>query len=364
MNKNYSLVIVDNTDPDNLACVLAASNPRSKQKLLGVVVTGRAANFNRDAQIEDISKSDSRFVLRLNAVRMKKFLDSAGHSDIPVFMGGIAPYTIVPHRVHIDEREFGDINAEQLKNISPSSSFRKLGLSGNIDTAAGYLSSLNEDFDVIVGGPMTDLARLIRNYPSLAARIRSIHAQFGMFGFGGQGLMEFGGTPRGKRQFNVACDPKAANWVLMNFHGVVYLYPSDVTRVDTIGFTNPEELRKHLQDTSGARELVRLYRIAYELMIKPRGERIYIHDLAPLFGYLDTYPYAQDEIEDRGARLHGWSYKFKPVEVKHVPFLPKEKNRWGEIEIQTYRDRNAPIRYVATEVSPEWYLREVHTLVA
>jgi inosine-uridine nucleoside N-ribohydrolase len=296
---------------------------------------------------------------------MKKFLDTAGRSDIPVFMGGIAPYTIVPHRVHIDEREFGDINTEQLKNISPSTGFRKLGLSGNLDTAAEYLSSLNEDFDIIVGGPMTDLARLIRNYPSLARRIRSIHAQFGMFGFGEQGLMEFGETPRGKKQFNVACDPKAANWVLMNFSGVVYLYPSDVTRLKAIGFTNPEELRKQLQDTPGARELIRLYHVAYELMVKPRGEKIYIHDLAPLFGYLDMYPYAQqDEIEDRGDHLHRWLYKFKSVEVSYVPSLPKEKNRWGEIEIQTNRGRNAPIRYVATEVSPERYLREVHTLVA
>lgn len=363
MSKFHSVVMVDNTDPDNLACALAVARPESLQKLLAVIVTGRATNFNREAGIDDISKFDSQFVLRLNATRMKNFLKIAGFPNIPIFMGSVPPNTIVPHHVHIDERVFNDVTQEQIGPIEElTDELYKLGLFGNIRIAGEYLSVLGLPFDIIVGGPMTDLAALILHYPHLA--INSIHAQFGMFGFGEKKLMEFGETPRGKRQFNVACDPVAAKYVFENMPCPIYLYPSDVTRVDTIGFETPEHLRRHLQNTPATRELIRIYQIAYDIMMKPRNEKIYIHDLAPLLGYLDRSPYAQNEIEDRGCRINKPPYDFRPAKIIHVPFAKEEKNKWGEIEVSFDDFERAHPLYIATEVSADWYLKEVKRLLA
>ena len=362
MSKFHTVVIVDNTDPDNLACALAAARPESLQKLLAVIVTGRAANFNREAAIDDMNSEDSQFTLRLNATRMKNFLTFAGFPNIPVFVGSVPPSTIVPHRVHIDEKVFCDTIEEQRTLIhQQTGNIHKLAISGNIDTAGGYLTALNQQFDVIVGGPMTDLAELVSHYPHL--RVNSIHAQFGMFGFGEKKLMEFGETPRGKRQFNVACDPVAAKFILEYMPCPIYLYPSDVTRVDSIGFENPEHLRRHLHDTHTARELVRIYQIAYDLMMKPRNEKIYIHDLAPLLGYLDLSLYAQNEVEDRGARIGKPAYLFKPAEINHVPFTKEEKSRWGEIDVVLGTTKQDRPRYIATEVDTDWYLKETKRLL-
>ncbi len=365
MRENRSLAIVDNTDPDNLACVLALANAKVKHRLLGVIVTGRAANFNPIAALEDVSLHDSEVIRRINAMRMRNFLTNAGHSDVPVYMGNVASHTIVPHKVHIDERDFADLTEEQRRNAENLMPWHQLGLDGKTRDVVNTIMLRDLMVDVIVGGPMTDLAMLIRELPDFAEKIRTVHAQFGTFGFGTKGLMEFGDRPRGKRQFNVACDPSAAHDVLMSLKAPIYLYPSDVTRVDALGFQNPEELADHLEDTPGARELLRIYRIAYEKMIKPRGEKIYIHDLAPAFGYLDRYPFAQDEIEDRGARAQENMYTMKPVEILGVPHLPEERDSWGEIRVDFNRANFSGFlpRYVATKVNIERYLRELRRLV-
>jgi len=364
MSDNYSLAIVDNTDPDNLACVLALANAQEKSQLLGVIVTGRAAHFDRNASLEETSEVHSSFVTRLNAVRMQNFLHEAGHSDIPVFMGNIAPYTLVPHSVHIDEREFGDYTPEQLHQAEELTYSEKMGLAGNtmraIEHLFKHLLKLGKQVDIIVGGSMTDLTILAYSTaPNVEPLIRSVHAQFGMFGFGEGGLMEFGDKPRGKRQFNVACDPDAAHQVLMNLAAPVFLYPSDVTRVDSIGFSDPGELTLFLQDTPATRELVRIYGIAYERMIKPRGERIYIHDLAPVLGYLQWM--------EQGRTFnppHGRFYEIKRAEITHVPHEAHEKDRWGEIDIKLEPDKvSGESRYVATRVNFENYLSALRELV-
>lgn len=360
MSENCSLAIVDNTDPDNLACVLALANAQVRHKLLGVIVTGRVVNFNPDAPLEVMNPVESQFVLKLNAVRMKKFLNTAGHGNLPVFVGNIPPHTIVPHSVHIDEREFQDLSYEEYRDLI---SFTPYQLDGSVRTASELVRSVGGGVDIIVGGPMTDFMWLMSSTPLVRNQhIRSVHAQFGSFGFGEKGLMEFGGKPRGKRQFNVACDPFAAHQVLMDLFAPVYLYPSDITRVDSLGFSNPDELANHLDYTPATRELVRIYRIAYEKMIKPRGERIYIHDLAPALGYLDMYPLAQDEIEDRGARAQKSLYRMKAVEVTSVPYRESEKDSWGEVGVD-FNGCSPFHRYVATEVDSERYLRELRRFI-
>lgn len=373
MRENCSLAIVDNTDPDNLACVLALANAKVKHTLLGVIVTGRAANFDRRAAPDEVDLFHSEYVCKLNAARMKKFLRAAGRGDVPVFVGSRPPYTIVPHNVHIDEREFRDLTEYELDTVIDSMDSdinllyrlfmlkERFGISA-LGEAYELLGFLDSPVDLIVGGPMTDVAWIMRSYGS---KIRSVHAQFGTFGFGAKGLMEFGDRPRGKRQFNVACDPEAAHDVLMNLKAPIYLYPSDVTRVDALGFQNPEELATYLEDTTAVRELLRIYSVAYEKMVKSRGEKIYIHDLAPAFGYLDMYLFAQDEIEDRGARAQDNIYTMKPVEILDVPHLPEERDSWGEIRVDFNRTDFSGFlpRYVATDVSAERYLQEMRKLV-
>lgn len=369
MTDNRCLAIVDNTDPDNLACVLALANMTYTSNLLGVVVTGRAANFNRNAPIDGVDQADSEFALKLNALRMRKFLDISGNQDVPVFAGRIAPYTIVPHQVHIDEQEFQDLSKEELKELL-NLDYKKddlvlysLGLSP-LHKAHFLVASQDAQVDLIVGGPMTDVMWLMP--PSVPIeKIRSVHAQFGMFGFSETGLMEFGDKPRGKRQFNVACDPAAAHDVLMNLDAPVFLYPSDVTRVDRIGFQDPDELESFLEKTPATRELVRIYRIAYEKMIEPRGEKIYLHDLAPVLGYLQWLEENDPDksIRERSIRkARQRFYARTQGKITHVPHEKHEKNRWGEIDalfgIPTY-----PERQIAFKVNGDNYLSELYKLL-
>jgi inosine-uridine nucleoside N-ribohydrolase len=348
--------IVDNVDPDNPAQILALMSEPFDLK--GVVVTGRAANHNPHAATTEVSRDDSLYRTLLNAVRMRNFMDDAqeGH-EIPVFVGTPAPRTIVPHKVHIDELEFEDLRPNQLAMIKESHGngryLPELGLAGNIIGAKQFLNNeVFGQFDMVVGGPMTDTARLLRD-PEVANKTRAIYAQFGMFGFGEQMLMEFGDSPRGRRQFNVACDPEAAHDVLTTFRGDVHLYPTDVTRVDAIGFDDPGAISDFLPATDGTKSLVRLYDRSFDYFYKPRNERIFIHDIAPALGCAGVNGVISNPYTER------------PVDVTHVPYEPRERNRFGEIDIvATRQTAGEGRRFVATEVDSGKYLAAVQDLIS
>lgn len=155
----------------------------------------------------------------------------------------------------------------------------------------------------------------------------------------------------------------------MNLDAPVFLYPSDVTRVDAIGFSNPDELKWFLQDTLATRELVRIYHIAYEKMVKPRGEKIYIHDIAPVLGYLQWLEENDPDksIRERVIRRERPRFYAKQhAEIVHVPHEEHEKSRWGEIDVAidpTFAVRNYPERLIAVKVNTENYPRELHKLL-
>jgi hypothetical protein len=227
-DKPKVLVVVDNVDPDNLACALAATNPLFGFNVVGVIVTGRPATLDRSAGIDESSVLHSRKVRRGNARRMYEFLRYAGRYNVPVFEGLVAPRTLVPHGVHIDE---------ELLSLSESTS--EIKIDGNFIDLYEMLHSLEGPIHVIVGGPLSEVAALIED-PEIASRLGIITAQLGMFGFGDVKLM--GGA---RRQFNVACDPEAAHRVLTDYPGPVYLTPTDITKQADTGFDNLDELARH-----------------------------------------------------------------------------------------------------------------------
>jgi inosine-uridine nucleoside N-ribohydrolase len=340
--------LVDNVDPDNAAQILALMSPRFDLK--GVVVTGRAANDDRTAPLNEISNSDSELRTILNTVRMLNFMNTAkpGH-DVPVFAGTAAPRTLVPHKLHVDELAFNDLEPGQLGAIKKKQ-LGRLGLSGDLEDARQFFGGSDVDeISLIVGGPMTDVAKLLRT-PVVEEKARDIYAQFGMFGFGERQLMDFGDTPRGKRQFNVACDPSAAHEVLTGFRRAIHLYPTDVTRVDAIGFADNEALRNSLPNNNGVRALTSLYDTGYELMIKPRNEMIYVHDIAPALGILGLSGTTESPYQERA------------IQILNVPHSPSEEARFGEIDI-AFTDEMVTNRYVAERVEPSCYLAALYSVM-
>jgi hypothetical protein len=176
-DKPKVLVVVDNVDPDNLACALAATNPLFGFNVVGVIVTGRPATLDRSAGIDESSVLHSRKVRRGNARRMYEFLRYAGRYNVPVFEGLVAPRTLVPHGVHIDE---------ELLSLSESTS--EITIDGNFIDPYEMLLSLEGPIHVIVGGPLSEVAALIED-PEIASRLGIITAQLGMFGFGDVSVM-------------------------------------------------------------------------------------------------------------------------------------------------------------------------------
>jgi inosine-uridine nucleoside N-ribohydrolase len=325
------LVLVDNVDPDNLACVLAATNPLFGLEVVGVMVSGRPAVRGRDAGTDESAMLESRRVRRNNTRRMREFLDMAGRRTVPVFEGLIAPHTLVPHRIHIDE----SVLVAERDRL-----FAGVRVDGNFIDPYELLLSLDGPIHVIVGGPFTELAALTED-PEIVSRLGIVTAQLGMFGFGDVKTM--GG---GRRQFNAACDPEAVHRVLSSYPGHVYMAPTDITKMPTTGFDNPDELARHHMN----RELVEVYRRAFPLMLEPRGERIYLHDVHPVFMLA--------QLLGSGPEI----YDIEPVTVSHVPHADEERERWGEIDVEIGRP-SAFGRYVATGLDGGQYLSSLYRTV-
>jgi inosine-uridine nucleoside N-ribohydrolase len=315
-------VVVDNVDPDNLAAALAATNPLFGFDVVGVMVTGRPAHTDRSAGLEESSVLQSRIVRRDNTRRMRGFLQRASRRNVRVFEGLIAPRTLVPHGVHIDETTL-DVRADHGSHT---------GVDGSFIDLYELLLSLEGPIHVIVGGPLTDLAALIED-PEIVSRLGIITAQLGMFGFGDVSVM--GG---GRRQFNAACDPEAVHTVLSDYPGPVYMVPTDITKDLAVGFDTPDDLAVHHIWA----ELVDVYREAYPRMMEPRGERIYLHDVAPVF--------LLAQLLGTGPEVYGP----EPATIMCVPHAPEERGRWGEIDVEFGKSSLAE-RYVVTSQNPAVY---------
>ena len=314
------LAFIDAPDPDNFVQLVALSrlNPDAD---VHVALTGRPVRLDatRDHQNWQWDPRDSRMAQEASAARVKNFLKFFGINVVKVYDGGIAPRTLVPHWIHFAEYY-------KFLDVDPLLALRHSELDSQEDLAKLVLSLPEKSVSVAVGGPMTGLHELIVRCPEVQSRFREVHAMFATWG--NVELMQFGDTPRGALQFNVACDPVAAASVLLGLECPVYLMPTEVTRVAEIGFLNAQKLRASLPDNEGTRALYHLYALWYDAAVKPRqdknpAELIFIHDLVAALSL--------DE------ELRNSIYEVTPVRITSVPHLPHEHKDWGKVLMKKSR---------------------------
>ena len=312
-NVERILAFVDAPDPDNFFMVIALAKLFPKAEL-NVVLTGRCVRLGatKEHKLWDWDMESSLMAQQASAGRLKNFLRHFGVFVTKVYDGGIAWRTQVPHDVHFaDYYKFLDndpLFSLRYSELEPQEDLVKLMLSGE------------EKFHVVVGGPLTGLYQVILRNPEVVDRIAEIHAMFATWG--NVELMDFGGAPRGAKQFNAYCDPIAANTVLMGLDCPIYLCPTEVTRVAEIGFQNAVELRNALPDNRGVNRMWDLYAKWYDAAVLPRqirnaAEKICIHDIAGAFSLVPE--------------LRSLIYDMKPINVVEVPYLPRDSARWGEV---------------------------------
>lgn len=335
--KQLIVAFIDAPDPDNFVQLLALCrlNPEAE---VAVCLTGRPVRFgaSKEHQTWEWDHESSSMAQQASAMRAKNFLRNFGISVTRVFDGGIAPRTLVPHWVHFAEYyKFADID--------PLQAIRHSELDPQEDLVKLILAQPEGSVLISVGGPMTGLRQVIERCPEVTTRFKEVHSMFATWG--SVTLMEFGDKPRGATQFNVACDPLSANFVLMGLDCPVYLMPTEVTRVQDIGFANAQKLRESLPDNKGVRALYMLYALWYDAAVKPRQEKnpeelIFIHDVVAAFSL--------DE------ELRKSIYNVVPVEITAVHCLPSraEIGNWGKVEMKQIAQVNTDRpRYAALSLA-------------
>ena len=310
------LIFIDAPDPDNFMLVKAIFALFLGEDVK-VVLTGRPVRFNanKSHQLWQWDLESSRMAQEASAARLKNFMRNLGVKVVEVYDGGIAPRTLVPHSVHFQEYY-------KFLDVDPLAAIRYTELSPQ-EELVEWILSRNDPVKVVVGGPMTGLRQVIERNPAVADKITEIHAMFATWGT--KTLMDFGGEPRGAQQFNVACDPVSAHFILKGLKCPIYLMPSEVTRHAPIGFANVQALRDALPNNAGVNKLLALYAIWYDAAIRPRQDKnpeemIYIHDIVSAFS-LD-------------AKLRNGIYDVVPIAVEEVPYLPDDRANWGTVRMR------------------------------
>lgn len=313
MTHSKTVLIVDNVDIDNSAAVLAACHPTLGLNPCAVIVTGRPANPDREAPIDKSDPVFSELVRRRNTRRLKGLLVRNGLEEVPVFEGLIPPTTLVPHRVHIDERML-DLHDD----------VRGAQHDGTFEDAIAFLQWVGP-FDVVIGGPLTEAAALMRA-PQLKGQLGIMTCQLGLFG---EAVTMAGGG----RTFNSAADANATAEVLFDWPGDVYMVPTDITKRPSVGFDTPDDL----QNLGITEELVQLYRIFWREALQPRGERIYPHDVHPAL----LMSQLSGQIEE--------VYQWRKVVVDAV-------DQQGKIDVTFRETANHPKRLVVRDVDSRLFM--------
>ncbi len=330
--KQHIIAFVDAPDPDNFVQVIALVrlNPDA---IVHVCLTGRPVRFGaaKDHALWQWDPQSSRMAQEASALRAKNFLRHFGVNNIRIFDGGIAPRTLVPHWVHFAEYyKFLDVDPLQAIRHSELESQEELAKLLMTLKPGGALAA--------VGGPMTGLYQLLVRCPEIADRFKEVHAMFATWG--NVKLMQFDDKPRDPKQFNVACDPQAAHHVLLGLPCPIYLMPTEVTRVQAIGFENAQKLRELLPENSGTRALYNLYALWYDAAVRPRQaknpeELIFIHDLVAALSLNEP--------------IRKKIYEVTPIKVTRVPHLVTEAADWGKVDMKVTRSARVGMpRYCAT----------------
>lgn len=336
-------LIADGPDPDNYVAALALASSAFGLNVGGVIMTGRPVNSDHSAKPYEADKAASETVRFGSAVRMKDLLVRYGRGDIPVFEGSIAPYSTIPHRIHIDERV--------LDIVPPLPASR---LAGGINDAIAQIASLPADVqvDLVCAGPLTDAAKLMKD-PRVRDKLGILTAQMGMFGSDRVQMMS-----GGRRQFNVLADSNAAREVIANYPGAVYMVPTDITKLPEFSFSGPEDLAT-LAKSPASDHIAAMYERAWPIIWEPRSERIYVHDFHPVevMANLTDPARLAEQASSLGSQQVG-RYELSRVSVDHVPSPGpgndrREEGRWGEIDLKSTVDPNGPPRFLATNVNAD-----------
>lgn len=255
----------DAYDPDNLAGIYAMARVM-KDDVAAIIVNGRFAHPDPEAPLTSFDPEFSARELSSSTRRIAGMLGRAGMGGVRVFEGLIAPRSIIPHSEFWNDAVFdiaGDAVAE-----TP--------ISGDMSDAIEYLEATEGSLDVVAGGPLTEVAKLMER-PELYRRLGRITMQLGMFGLSEKKPIQ---TFAGKRiQFNYATDPDAANKVLSDWPGPLYVIPADVTKRSDVAIPD----LKTLHQLPINQEIKDIYTIAHPQLMTPYGGEIYIHDLHPVF---------------------------------------------------------------------------------
>ncbi len=322
---------MDGPDADNYLALMAAISKAMCFDLVAVIMTGRPVSAEMDAVPYAFNARASRAVRRDNALHAKGVLMRHGGEHVPVFSGGRAPYSTVPQHLHIHERVtdvYDDAHAGH-------------ELAGDIDDAVAYLATFTGPLHFICAGPLTDIAYLMRQ-PMLHGKLGIATAQLGMFGFNPRVKTLAGG----RRQFNALADPSAAREALLHYPSPFYMVPTDITKDPELGFNSAKEIAK-LSRSSATRELAAMYEQAWPEMWGKQGIPAHLHDFHPvelMHILLGLDPFHHRIFSENGRDQIG-RYSVSPVGIEHVPHLPHEESRWGEIDLGP-RQPDQPLRFL------------------
>lgn len=253
------VIIADNTSPDILAGVLAATHPTSGLNVVAVIITGRLVHPNPAMPLTAWDPVATHEIHVLNTRRMQGFLNRAGRR-VPVFRGLVPPATVIPHARHVNEHHY-DLHND----------YQHTREAGDFEAALQFLRQLRDPFQLMVGGPFTE-ARAIMRDPSLAGKLSIMMAQGFTFEESQAAELDFFGGPH--QSFNSVCDLAAAEEIWLHYPAGLYIMPGNITKHPAVSFAHPDELaRLRLYP-----ELVEVYRQHYQLTAKPHGRALALHD--------------------------------------------------------------------------------------
>jgi inosine-uridine nucleoside N-ribohydrolase len=332
MKKIPAILFFDNTSADNLAMADAATRASSSLDVKLAIISGRAAHSDPTASIEERDGRYSAIIHRLNTQRMAGYLQRAGR-NILVFEGEkvyrTQLRTVIPHDRHANEFDY-DLHDDRSTTQ----------ISGDFASALGTLRHIisklepSQKLMVLVGGPCTELAIILRYCPDIAARLGTVVMQAGDFATdestnlrGGKG-----------NSFNGAVDAVALRDVLLYHEGDVYILPSNITKQPEVALT-VDEIKEVAREELAA---------IYEVHAARRGGSTFIHDLGVVM-------LAEQLMDTRRETV----YQYEPVAIEDVPFdapLAGEPERRGTILIQSAMVSN---RFVVTSQDITGYRQRV-----
>jgi len=180
-----------------------------------------------------------------NALRI---LSLIGHPDVPVAAGAASP---LGRRLHTAEGIHGESGLEGPE--IPEAAFEPDGRAAT-DLIADTLRRAPEPVTLIPTGPLTNVARFLREHPDLRSHIARISLMGGSIGLGNT-------TPAA--EFNVYVDPEAAREVFESGLPIT-MSGLDVTHQASVG-PEERERRRSLGRIGGvAAELLEFFATTYE----------------------------------------------------------------------------------------------------